>query len=175
MIEGPRRLGREYARPEIQLPNESEATSRNRWGTPVSLRTGHTRRTRKKLTSVTANKGSVYAPNRPTTVASTRAKRRRIFTRPYATARYARYWLLLAARIEPSVIWKLVCDPVSTTVNKTSTTNCCSVRVTRRSFADNVRTVADNASPTIADRVPPIRSSSHMRAPAIPTAPEENR
>src|SRR2546422_10268788 len=105
IIEGPRRLGSEYARPEIQLPNESEATSRNRWGAPLSFRTGHTRRTREKLTSGTANKGSGYAPNRPTPGASTRARRRGSFTKPSATAPYARHLLRPAPRIEPSVSW----------------------------------------------------------------------
>src|SRR5881397_131251 len=82
---------------------------------PFSFRTGHTRHTRKRLTTVMASRGSVYAPKRPTTPAAATVNTSAIFARPYATARYARYSLFRAARIDPSVIWKHVwIDPGGT-------------------------------------------------------------
>src|SRR3989449_9521283 len=157
-IEGPRRLGREYIRPWIQFPADREASSRSRVGTPFSFRAGQTRCTRKKLTTVIASKGSVYDPKRPTTPAAASANTRAIFARPYATARYARYSLFRAARIEPSVIWKQVWDVVSATLSTTRTANSCAAAalLTRR-------ITVDNAIPTTEERPPPTRRTCHMR------------
>src|SRR2546428_5424808 len=160
MIEGPRRLGSEQVKPSIQFPNESEERSRMRVGMPFSFRAGHTRHTRKRLTTVMANRGSVYDPKRPTTPAAATVNRRAIFARPYATARYARYSLFRAARIDPSVIWKHVWDVVSATLNTTRTANASLASGSRLT----PRTAADNATPTMEERVPPTTRTRHMRA-----------
>src|SRR5207249_2183818 len=101
---------------------------------PFSFRAGHTRHTRKRLTTVIANRGRVYDPKRPTTPAAATVNRRAIFARPYATARYARYSLFRAARIDPSVIWKHVWEVVRATLSTTRTTNSCAAAalLTRR-------------------------------------------
>src|SRR2546427_12880684 len=100
----------------------------------------------KKLATVIASRGSVYDPKRPTTPAPAIANTSAIFARPYATARYARYALFRAARIEPSVIWKQVWDVVSATLSATRTANSPAAALL------TWRTVVDNASPTIAER-----------------------
>src|SRR5207245_10539127 len=106
MIVGPGLLGSEYGKPWIQLPIDSEESSRIRVGRPFSFRAGHTRHTRKRLTTVMASRGRVYDPKRPTTPAAATANSRTIFARPYATARCARHSLFRAARSGPSVIWQ---------------------------------------------------------------------
>src|SRR3989475_7097959 len=166
MIEGPRRLGSEYVKPWIQLPNESEESSRIRVGMPFSFRAGHTRHTRKRLTTVIANRGRVYDPKRPTTPAAATVNRRAIFARPYATARYARYSLFRAARIDPSVIWKHVWEVVRATLSTTRTTNSCAAAalLTRR-------ITADNTIPMTEERPPPTRRTCHMRARGRSTRP----
>src|SRR6266568_1734685 len=127
---------------------------------PFSFRAGHTRHTRKRLTTVIANRGRVYDPRRPTTPAAATVNRRAIFARPYATARYARYSLFRAARIDPSVIWKHVWDVVRATLSATRTANALSASASLLRW----RTVVDNASPTIAERTPPTRRTCHIRA-----------
>src|SRR2546422_4429974 len=166
MIEGPRRLGSEYVKPWIQLPNESEESSRMRVGMPFSFRAGHTRHTRKRLTTVIANRGRVYDPKRPTTPAAATVNRRAIFARPYATARYARYSLFRAARIDPSVIWKHVWEVVRATLSTTRTTNSCAAAalLTRR-------ITADSTIPMTEERPPPTRRTCHMRARGRLTRP----
>src|SRR5437879_11800193 len=121
MIEGPRRLGSEYVKPWIQLPIDSEESSRIRVGMPFSFRAGHTRHTRKRLTTVLASRGRVYDPKRPTTPAAATVNRSAIFARPYATARYARYSLFRAARTEPCVICTHVGQVVRATLSTTRT------------------------------------------------------
>src|SRR2546425_4119119 len=159
MIEGPRRLGSGLVKPWIQLPNESEERSRRRVGIPFSFRAGHTRHTRKRLTTVMASRGRVYDPKRPTTPAAATVNTSAIFARPYATARYARYSLFRAARIDPSVIWKHVWDVVSATLSTTRTANSCAAAalLTRR-------ITADNTIPMTEERAPPTRRTCHMRA-----------
>src|SRR2546428_4379948 len=158
MIEGPRRLGSEQVKPSIQFPNESEERSRMRVGMPFSFRAGHTRHTRKRLTTVMARRGSVYDPKRPTTPAAATVNRSAIFARPYATARYARYSLFRAARIDPSVIWKHVWDVVRATLSTTRTANSCAAAalLTRR-------ITVDNTIPMTEERPPPTRRTCHMR------------
>src|SRR2546426_336145 len=70
-----------------------------------------------------ASRGRVYDPKRPTTPAAGTVNTSAIFARPYATARYARYSLFRAARIDPSEIWKHVWDVVSATLSTTRTAN----------------------------------------------------
>src|SRR2546428_8754652 len=158
MIEGPRRLGSEQVKPSIQFPNESEERSRIRVGIPFSFRAGHTRHTRKRLTTVMACRGRVYDPKRPTTPAAATVNRSAIFARPYATARYARYSLFRAARIDPSVIWKHVWDVVRATLSTTRTANSCAAAalLTRR-------ITVDNTIPMTEERPPPTRRTCHMR------------
>src|SRR5438132_2517963 len=159
MIEGPSLLGSEYVKPWIQLPIDSEESSRIRVGMPFSFRTGHTRHTRKRLTTVMASRGSVYAPKRPTTPAAATVNTSAIFARPYATARYARYSLFRAARIDPSVIWKHVWEVVRATLKTTRTANSCAAAalLTRR-------ITVDNTIPMTEERPPPTRRTCHMRA-----------
>src|SRR5438445_13900605 len=107
-----------------------------------------------------ANRGRLYDPKRPTTPAAATASSRTIFARPYATARYARYSLFRAARIDPSVIWKHVWDVVSATLNTTRTANASLASGSRLT----PRTAADNATPTMEERVPPTTRTRHMRA-----------
>src|SRR6266571_5973472 len=113
-----------------------------------------------------ASRGRVYDPKRPTTPAAATVNRRAIFARPYATARYARYSLFRAARIDPSVIWKHVCDVVSATLSTTSTANSCAAAalLTRR-------TTADNTIPMTEERPPPTRRTCHMRVRGRSTRP----
>src|SRR5207249_6777357 len=132
---------------------------------PFSFRAGHTRHTRKRLTTVIANRGRVYDPKRPTTPAAATANRSAIFARPYATARYARYSLFRAARIDPSVIWKHVCDVVSATLSTTSTANSCAAALLTR------RTTVDNTIPMTEERPPPTRRTCHMRVRGRSTRP----
>src|SRR3989449_676137 len=160
MIEGPSLLGSEYVKPWIQLPIDSEESSRIRVGMPFSFRAGHTRHTRKRLTTVMASRGRVYDPKRPTTPAAATENSRTIFARPYATARYARYSLFRAARIDPSVIWKHVWDVVRGTLNPTRAANPSLAAGSRLT----PRTAADNATPTMEERVPPTTRTRHMRA-----------
>src|SRR2546425_710591 len=130
---------------------------------PFSFRAGHTRHTRKRLTTVIANRGRVYDPKRPTTPAAATVNRRAIFARPYATARYARYSLFRAAKIDPSVIWKHVWDVVRATLSTTRTANSCAAAtlLTRR-------ITVDNAIPTTEERPPPTRRT----CPALDVAQE---
>src|SRR5207249_3820355 len=116
---------------------------------PFSFRAGHTRHTRKRLTTVIANRGRVYGPKRPTTPAAATVNRRAIFARPYATARYARYSLFRAARIDPSVIWKHVWEVVRATLSTTRTTNSCAAAavLTRRITADNEIRMTEASAP----------------------------
>src|SRR6266568_952009 len=156
MSEGPRRLGREYASPEIQLPKERDATSRNRWGTPSSLRTGQTRRTIRKLTTVTTSRGSVYAPNRPTTAASTRKSRSAIFAMPYAAA-----WLTE----------RTVTDSASPTIEARPTPTSSSSHTRARG---RLTRAAKRTSPLSSPRIPidVAREERDTREPARPTASE---
>src|SRR5437870_9021403 len=130
-----------------------------RVGIPFSFRVGHTRHTRKRLTTVMASRGRVYDPKRPTTPAAATVNRSAIFARPYATARYARYSLFRAARIDPSVIWKHVWEVVSATLSTTRTANSCAAAalLTRR-------ITADNTIPVTEERPPPTMRTCRMRA-----------
>src|SRR5712692_4378302 len=107
-----------------------------------------------------ASRGSVYDPKRPTTPAAATANTRAIFARPYATARYARYSLFRAARIEPSVIWKQVWDVVSATLSATRTASSVATVASLLKW----RTMLDSPSPTTAERTPPTRRTRHIRA-----------
>src|SRR2546422_7024055 len=127
-------------------------------GIPFSSRAGHTRHTRKRLTTVMANRGRVYDPKRPTTPAAATANRRAIFARPYATARDARYSLFRAAKIDPSVIWKHVWDVVSATLSTTRTANYCAAAALLMP-----RVTVDNTIPTTVERLPPTRRTCRMR------------
>src|SRR3989442_1215653 len=66
MIEGPRRLGSEYVKPWIQLPIDSEESSRIRVGMPFSFRAGHTRHTRKRGVPPTTKTRHMRARGRST-------------------------------------------------------------------------------------------------------------
>src|SRR2546425_7833202 len=92
-----------------------------------------------------ASRGRVYDPRRPTTPAAATVNRMAIFARPYATARYARYSLFRAARIDPSVIWKHVWEVVRATLSTTRTANSCAAAalLTRRITADNTIPVTE--------------------------------
>src|SRR5207245_1273974 len=158
MIEGPSLLGSEYVKPWIQLPIDSEESSRIRVGMPFSFRAGHTRHTRKRLTTVMASRGRVYDPKRPTTPAAATVNRMAIFARPYATARYARYSLFRAARIDPSVIWKHVWEVIRATLNTTRTANSCAAAALL-----TLRITVDNTIPTTEERPPPTLRTCHVR------------
>src|SRR5437867_5040242 len=132
---------------------------------PFLFRAGHTRHTRKRLTTVIANRGRVYDPKRPTTPAAATANRSAIFARPYATARYARYSLFRAARIDPSVIWKHVWEVVRATLRTTRTANSCAAALLNR------RITADNTIPMTEERPPPTRRTCHIRARGRSTRP----
>src|SRR5256712_533866 len=114
---------------------------------------------RKRLTTVMASRGRVYDPKRPTTPAAATVNRSAIFARPYATARYARYSLFRAARIDPSVIWKHVWEVVRATLSTTRTANSCAAAalLTRR-------ITVDNTIPMTEERPPPAIRTCHMRA-----------
>src|SRR5256712_1927076 len=124
------------------------------------------RHTRKRLTTVIANRGRVYTAKRPPPPTAATVNRRAIFARPYATARYARYSLFRAARIDPSVIWKHVWEVVRATLSTTRTTNSCAAAalLTRR-------ITADNTIPMTEERPPPTRRTCHMRARGRSTRP----
>src|SRR5436309_1400538 len=133
---------------------------------PFSCRAGHTRHTRKRLTTVIANRGRVYDPKRPTTPAAATANRSAIFARPYATARYARYSLFRAARIDPSVIWKHVWEVVRATLRTTRTANSGAAAALL-----NRRITVDNRIPMTEERPPPTRRTCHIRPRGRSTRP----
>src|SRR3989454_4310782 len=159
MFEGPRRLGRVEVNRWIKWPRERGEGSGGGGGFPFSSRAGHTRHMRKRLTTVMASRGRVYDPKRPTTPAAATVNRSAIFARPYATARYARYSLLRAARIDPSVIWKHVWEVVRATLSTTRTANSCAAAALL-----TLRITVDNTIPTTEERPPPTIRTCHMRA-----------
>src|SRR2546422_7007264 len=158
MIDGPTRLGIEYASPEIQFPTERWATSRKRTGAPASFRSGQRRSTKNKLTRTTASSGRTYAAKRPLAPAPTMATRTTILTTPNAMARVARNWPRRAARIPLSVIWNHVWAVVSTTARRTSTDHCCAAALLMAS------TEKESTSPVTAERDPPMRRSFRIKA-----------